>query len=1197
MGTNDEFVARRDFSLVFVKMPNPGRIAMNRCLIGHVLLIALLLGPSGMPGRAEESPPSTRRALLIGCTKYDQNPHFALRGPANDLMLMRKVLVDRLGFPEKNILELSEKAGATGPEKRPTRANIERAFQRLARETQPGDQVLVFLAGHGSQQPERAGCDPAEAKPDGMSEIFLPADIGWWNAGSADVANAIADYEFRAWVKAILGKGAFVFGIVDACHSGTMLRGDSEEVVRGIAPEDLGIPQSVIDDARQRATAQGRSRGEPSSEGVFSNRDMPAHFVALYACQSREPTLERPLPPDQANRIPHGLLTFAVCQTLENATRCPSYRELFEAVQSRYARWGHGDSPSPLLEGRELDQHVLGTAMAPPRRRFLIKRGEDGWTIPAGLLAGIGPDSILAVGGDKPFGYVRVADSRLLSSVVQPYDFGGLPAPSDEQLAGALCEPVRIVLGMSRLKVGFDRLSERMRVEPTPQLDQLERELKEITGSRPGIEVVDDIRLAEWLVQMRDGKPRLLPADAARVLGKLPPDTPQFGIAAERPAEKLADCLERIARVRNLQDLIGFPGGQFFHSGAAREGENAQSPSDDVVVELTMYKLRHRYDKSGEPIRADRGRPVLRPGEWVAWKMTNHSDFPVNVALFFIDAEYHVRTVFPPPGITDNQIDGKKVRWFGPAQVNAKTTGIERVLLLAVRSHGAPVDLGVLAEPRWDAQRGDGMESPLQRLLKDSVFPDGGVRGMNTDVESYAGRTVAWRVMAVAGREASTPLATAGLRMPQDAARNRDGSQLRRALWPPAEKPATFSVGEATLRGTTAELYVKVAPATVVVRAPNNFGTGILIDEAGWVLTNHHVIAKADPDPVTGAKCPSIYLGRVEEGTMQLLPDPVTALVYKDDEARDLALMKLTAHPAGIGKLPVVPLAKTAARPGDACVVVGHPRAAMLWTIREGRVTGAGKWPGDQTLEVIRRMPIVGAREADRRRLADEYAKLSQVSILVSNCGVNFGDSGGPLVNAQGELIGVTFGMPSPEASGGAATSFAYHVRLDEVRSFLADRPKEPLLYLPDPWATDDFVSLVDLDHDGIAETLAFGPGPGETLTALLMDLSDPKLAKPVTMSAGDIANKRAWHFQFALQSAPTECAFYDTNNAGRINLILLRNINGTSNKADHILRLVDGKWKHEAGRGETLVDPSRFTSQAIRERLQKIFESIQKSK
>src|ERR1043165_4369203 len=126
-----------------------------------------------------------KQALLVGVTKYDKlSDRFHLKGPGNDVVLMRKMLKERFGFADKDIVTLSEGTEASG---RPTRANIKSHFDRLARESGAADQVMILLAGHGSQQPDQEPFD----EPDGLDETFLPCDAGPWDGGKEAVQRAI----------------------------------------------------------------------------------------------------------------------------------------------------------------------------------------------------------------------------------------------------------------------------------------------------------------------------------------------------------------------------------------------------------------------------------------------------------------------------------------------------------------------------------------------------------------------------------------------------------------------------------------------------------------------------------------------------------------------------------------------------------------------------------------------------------------------------------------------------------------------------------------------------------------------------------------------------------------------------------------------------------------------------------------------
>ena len=96
---------------------------------------------------ADEAPPrDDRNALLVGVTTYENLPKGKhLVGPGNDVVLMRKLLVERFGFRPERITVLSEAEGAArGPEFLPTRANIAAGFARLARLPKAGDQAVIL---------------------------------------------------------------------------------------------------------------------------------------------------------------------------------------------------------------------------------------------------------------------------------------------------------------------------------------------------------------------------------------------------------------------------------------------------------------------------------------------------------------------------------------------------------------------------------------------------------------------------------------------------------------------------------------------------------------------------------------------------------------------------------------------------------------------------------------------------------------------------------------------------------------------------------------------------------------------------------------------------------------------------------------------------------------------------------------------
>jgi hypothetical protein len=148
----------------------------------HVATLVLALAGIGVApahAQAQATPPIDtpaaveRAALLIGCTEYPAlkqsyrsspgvyESSIRLAGPANDVDLMRQVLVSRFGFsadPAQQKREMTVLTGWPDDEaQRPTAANIRASLARLAKLDDKPRLVVVYYAGHGSQVPDRDG--------------------------------------------------------------------------------------------------------------------------------------------------------------------------------------------------------------------------------------------------------------------------------------------------------------------------------------------------------------------------------------------------------------------------------------------------------------------------------------------------------------------------------------------------------------------------------------------------------------------------------------------------------------------------------------------------------------------------------------------------------------------------------------------------------------------------------------------------------------------------------------------------------------------------------------------------------------------------------------------------------------------------------------------------------------------------------
>lgn len=422
----------------------------------RAVLVAALLSLT-TAGRADEpkqpAPKAAKHALLVGCTSYPKHPQMKmLYGPVNDVRLWHGTLTKTFGFPDANITTLVG-WDDTPADKRPTRKNITAALEALIAKAEPGAHVVIALSGHGMQVPLPPNADPLDPnnyEPDGLDEVFLPADVE-----SADkdgqIPNALKDDEIGKYLDRLREKGAHVLIIFDCCHSGTMTRGGPAAgnalprvVSRVASPEGLGISQKQLADSVTRAkaavAAKEKDTGKPVPETIKvkpAANKQGGSLVAFYGAQPFEEAPEMPLPEDKplAREFFHGLLTFSLNTTLQQRQAPLTYGDMARIMASQYRGVVGAKGPVPYAEG-DLDREVLGYNVWPKSADIVLTKDKDELTVSAGELRGITPGSILALHppANDPrdpktvLGYVKVIDTTVASATVAPAAFDGKPA-------------------------------------------------------------------------------------------------------------------------------------------------------------------------------------------------------------------------------------------------------------------------------------------------------------------------------------------------------------------------------------------------------------------------------------------------------------------------------------------------------------------------------------------------------------------------------------------------------------------------------------------------------------------------------------------------------------------------------------------------------------------------------------------------
>ena len=188
------------------------------------------------------------------------------------------------------------------------------------------------------------------------------------------------------------------------------------------------------------------------------------------------------------------------------------------------------------------------------------------------------------------------------------------------------------------------------------------------------------------------------------------------------------------------------------------------------------------------------------------------------------------------------------------------------------------------------------------------------------------------------------------------------------------EKPVTMQLDDVpeTADGglTTAEIAQRVAPSVVSVHiyeqdslAPSSMGSGVVLTQDGYIITNAHVVEGASGINVLFA-----------DGT------EMDARIIGVDEKTDLAVIKV----AGEGLVPAEFGDSGALAVGERAVAIGNAAGQFDGTVTQGVISGL-----DREVTVT-----VGGRDVT-------------MSLIQTDAAINPGNSGGALVNRFGQVVGI----------------------------------------------------------------------------------------------------------------------------------------------------------------------------------------------
>ncbi len=202
---------------------------------------------------------------------------------------------------------------------------------------------------------------------------------------------------------------------------------------------------------------------------------------------------------------------------------------------------------------------------------------------------------------------------------------------------------------------------------------------------------------------------------------------------------------------------------------------------------------------------------------------------------------------------------------------------------------------------------------------------------------------------------------------------------------------------------TAAEVYATYVNSTVGITTSitTNFwgyqstsaasGSGFILSEDGYVVTNFHVIEDSNSITV------SMYDGTVYD-----------AKLVGYDESNDIAVLKIDAK----GLSPVVLGKSDDMYVGDNVVAIGNPLGELTFSLTAGTVSALNR-------DVTMSNGVV-------------------MTLIQTDCAINSGNSGGALFNMYGEVVGITNAKYSSSSySEASIDNIGFAIPIDDVKGII----------------------------------------------------------------------------------------------------------------------------------------------------------------
>lgn len=301
-----------------------------------------------------------------------------------------------------------------------------------------------------------------------------------------------------------------------------------------------------------------------------------------------------------------------------------------------------------------------------------------------------------------------------------------------------------------------------------------------------------------------------------------------------------------------------------------------------------------------------------------------------------------------------------------------------------------------------------------------------------------------------------------------------------------------------TVNGTTA-VAAKVLPSVVTIGVTSGnasgSGSGVIISEDGYVITNTHVVtlggSSANPDIQVATSDGEVY----------------SATIVGLDPIYDLAVIKLTG---ATGMTPIEFGDSSVLNVGDTTMAVGAP-LGLANTVTTGIVSALDRSisiasaavPESTTESQIPNDDELGGGlpdfffdfgdELGQQQGAPISSSIS-IAVVQTDAAINPGNSGGALVDSQGRLIGInvaiaTAGGTGSSESGAGSIGVGFAIPSNVVK-----------------WVADELIASGEAVHGLLGATVTdAAAGDSDFLGAQIVELTPGGAAAGAGLKAGDV--------------------------------------------------------------------------------------------